>query len=143
MNLSAYFVTRKTPVRFILMVSSHLDESSSATGARKATPALLTRTSILPLISETLLINPSTSLSFPTSHKDASTLPPLSPISFSTAFIPSWVLAHIATIAPSLANPRAISLPIPLPAPVITTTSSFISASLSVLETPTSFFHRL
>jgi len=85
-------------------------------------PALLTRISIRPNSFITLLTISSISSLLETSPLLKIAFPPFSIISPQTSSSLSAVLPVIATFAPSFANRSAVSLPIPLPAPVIIAT---------------------
>src|SRR5689334_12956628 len=89
-------------------------------------PALLRSTSTRPKPSTARLISASTSARFVTSVANPMALPPAAEISFTTASILSERRAPRTTLAPCCARSFAVLSPMPLLAPVMTTTLSVI-----------------
>src|SRR5215831_3737614 len=87
-------------------------------------PALLTRTSIAPNALTTLAMPASTWASLATSMATPMARLPLASSSRAVASAAFWSRSAIAIFAPSRAKTRAISLPMPLAAPVTTATLS-------------------
>ncbi len=114
-----------TPLAF----TSHCSKKSSAvvsmSGVIRPNPALLIRTLTVPIFSIANSNNPCISFSLTTFA-----LKPKTP-SFSEAFFTlSSLLPHITTVEPHFFKALAVSYPIPLVAPVITTFASFKSIFL-------------
>ncbi|CAJ2761620.1 Uncharacterised protein [Burkholderia pseudomallei] len=81
-------------------------------------PAFDTRMSTEPNVWATLSMPAFTASSFVTSIATPIARPPACSMSSATAFAPSWFRSAIATAAPARASSSAISLPMPLAAPV-------------------------
>src|SRR5499427_9223994 len=96
-------------------------------------PALLTRTSIAPNALTTLAMPASTWASLATSMATPMARLPLASSSRAVASAAFWSRSAMAILAPSRAKRRAISLPMPLAAPVITATLSARRARRAML----------
>src|SRR5262249_2452876 len=127
-------VVRNAPSRWIASSFFHLANSNSTTGATIWMPALLTRTSIAPNALITAAIPASTCSSLATSMATPAARLPLASSSRAVASAAFRSRSAIAILAPSRAKTRAISLPMPLAAPVITATLSARRARLAVLD---------
>ena len=102
----------------------HFENSSSTSGATIWMPALLIRISRRPKVSSTRAMPASTCSSLLTSISIPSARFPSGSISEAVSSAAFRSRPAITTFAPSLAKVIAISLPIPLAAPVITATLS-------------------
>src|SRR5579875_1889258 len=121
-----YLQSRNTPNRLTSIAYLHISARFSSMGPiGPSTPALLTSTSILPYTSVTLFMNLFTCRGLETSPATAKTSAPCSFNSSSVRCSSASVREVIASRAPFLARPMAMARPIPLPAPVITTTLFF------------------
>ena len=117
----AYFVQRKTPFKFVSMISLYSSRVVFSSRFLCTTPALLIRISSLSYSFNVLEIRCFTSSSLRTSVWIARTLPPIF-FNISTVFLISLsFLAAITMFAPSIAKARQIALPIPLLPPVTMT----------------------
>src|SRR6266850_233500 len=111
-------VVRKAPSRWMASIFFQSEKGNSSSGCTIWMPALLTSTSTPSHARTTAATAASTCSSRVTSIATASALPPLRVISSATAWAASLFRSAIATRAPSRAKRRAISLPMPLAAPV-------------------------
>src|SRR5882762_8651459 len=84
-------------------------------------PALLTRMSMLPNAATAVAMQAPTCVSSVTSMATPMALP-VPPSSDAATSAPAWLRSPMTTLAPSRAKVRAISLPMPLAAPVTTAT---------------------
>lgn len=97
-------------------------KGNSTNGLTIWIPALLTRTSILPYLAMTSAMPFSTSASLVTSIATAKASPPFALNSSAAEFAASMLRSAITGVPPSAAKRSAISLPIPLAAPVMIAT---------------------
>src|ERR1700704_2476501 len=102
----------------------HLANSNSSRGATIWMPALLTRMSSRPNAAIAFAMPASTCGSLVTSMATPTARLPDASSSFAAESAPCWFRSAMTTLAPSSANFRAISLPMPLAAPVTTATLS-------------------
>src|SRR5271165_4309592 len=131
---SAARVVRNAPSRWIARSSFHLANSKSTIGATIWMPALLTSTSSAPNVSITLAVPASTCRSSVTSMATPMARLPVESISRAVASAACRLRSAMATLAPSRANTSAISLPIPLAAPVTIATLSCKRMLVSSLD---------
>src|SRR5262245_24741686 len=121
---SAARVVRNAPSRWIASICFHLANSNWSRGATIWIPALLTRMSSRPNAAIALAMPASTCGSLLTSIATPTARLPDASSSFAAALAPCWFRSAMTILAPSLAKVRAISLPMPLAAPVTTATLS-------------------
>src|ERR1700678_111555 len=151
---SAARVVRNAPSRWTESSCFHFENGSSSIGATVCMPALLTRISRRPYRAMTFSIPASTCSSSETFIATASAVlsPEMAPISlnsFATALAASPFRSATTTLAPSRANVSAISLPMPLAAPVIIATLFFnrmrspLTVTKSFLDHPLTAERRL
>src|SRR5262245_19763642 len=119
---SAARVVRNAPSRWIASICFHLANSNWSRGATIWIPALLTRMSSRPNAAIALAMPASTCCSLLTSIATPTARLPAPSSSFAAASAPCWFRSAMTTLAPSRAKVRAISLPMPLAAPVTTAT---------------------
>jgi hypothetical protein len=113
------FMPRKVPVTLTAMSPFQSSTRVSASGAMMWMPALLTSTSIGPLIARAWSVTRAHSSSLVTSCAKNSALPPAALI-FSTTDFPAGSSMSVAiTVAPSPANRTAAPTPMPFAAPVM------------------------
>src|SRR5580658_2894116 len=117
---SAARVVRNAPSRWMARSRFHSANGSSSSGATIWMPALLTSTSIRPKTEIAAAMPDSTSDSLVTSIATAMTRSPELSSSSAAARAAVKLRSAITTQAPASAKVRAISLPIPLAAPVTT-----------------------
>src|SRR5262245_44690619 len=111
-------VVRNAPSRWMAIIFFQSAKGNSSIGCTIWMPALLTSTSTPSHSRATAATAEFTCSSLVTSIATASALPPLRVISLATAWAASLFRSAMATRAPSRAKRRAISLPMPLAAPV-------------------------
>src|ERR1700733_3888719 len=121
---SAARVVRKAPSRWMASSRFQSANGSSSSGATIWIPALLTRTSIRPKAETAAAMPDSTSDSLVTSIATAMMRWPDPSSCSAVACAAVAFRSAITTLAPAAANVRAISLPMPLAAPVTTATLS-------------------
>src|SRR5580658_1494571 len=121
---SAARVVRKAPSRWMASSRFQSANGSSSSGATIWIPALLTRTSIRPKAETAAAMPDSTSDSLVTSIATAMMRWPDPSSCSAVACAAVAFRSAITTLAPAAANVRAISLPMPLAAPVTTATFS-------------------
>src|SRR5690242_4785428 len=119
---SAARVVRKAPSRWMASSCFHLANGNSSSGATIWMPALLTRMSRRPKALAALAMPASTCSSEVTSIATPMARRSAPPSSDAAASAPAWFRSAMATLAPSRRKVRAISLPMPLAAPVTTAT---------------------
>src|SRR5713101_4651154 len=122
---SAARVVRKAPSRWMASSCFHLAKGKSSSGATIWMPALLTRMSRRPKVLIAFAMPASTCSSEVTSMATPMARRSDPPSSAAAASAPAWFRSAMATLAPSRTKVRAISLPIPLAAPVTTATRFF------------------
>src|SRR5689334_1529210 len=111
-------VVRKAPSRWMASIFFQSANGNSSSGCTIWMPALLTSTSTPSQARTTAATAAATCSSFVTSIATASAVPPLRLISSAAPCAACWFRSAIATLAPSAAKRSAISLPMPLAAPV-------------------------
>src|SRR5262249_4652574 len=115
-------VPRKTPVEFTAMIRSQSPRVVSSIRLPPPMPALLTRTSSFPYKRSASATAPAQSDSLVTSRRTNTASPPAARI-FSTVVLPSASSTSPSpTFAPSFANRRPASAPIPRAPPLISAT---------------------
>src|SRR4051794_25717381 len=125
-----YFAPKKQDLGLTCMSRSQSDSSNSVTLPERCAPALLTMTSMPPMNSAAPPMSACISCALDTSVRTKrARSPPFSAFTVSTvSWAPSSLRSPTTTRAPSLANRRAVALPIPVAAPVIT--ASFPSSCI-------------
>ena len=116
-------MTRMGPVRLVAITLSHNSSVTSPAGTSMSKmPALLTRMSSRPYVDTVVSTMRETSCSRATSAVTASACPRA--LRMVSAVFPAEIpsMSATTTAAPSLANRRAISRPMPDPAPVMSAT---------------------
>src|SRR3954469_8843188 len=111
-------VVRKAPSRCIASIFFQSAKGNSSIGCTICMPALLTSTSTPCQASTTAATAAWTCASFVTSIATASAVPPLVLISSATTCAAALLRSAIATLPPSAEKRSALSLPMPLAAPV-------------------------
>src|SRR5258706_5868363 len=111
-------VVRNAPSRWMASIFFHSAYGTSSSGCTIWMPALLTSTSTPPQALTTSSTAALTCASLVTSMATPSAVPPRRRISSAAACAASLLRSAIATLAPSRAKREAISLPMPLAAPV-------------------------
>src|SRR5476649_401556 len=109
-------VVRNAPSRWIASIFFHSAKENSSIGWTIWMPALLTRMSMLP---KALMVLATAASTWASSVTSAATPMALSlPISAAVASAAAWLISAMATFAPARTYSSAISLPMPLAAPV-------------------------
>ena len=111
---------------FTSTILSHSSIFSDLTKLRGINPALFIKTSIVPNLSSACFTKLSQSVFLVTSVSQMTISPPSSVISFCNVSNLSNLRAPATIFAPFFASALAVEYPIPLDAPVITTTLSCI-----------------
>src|SRR6516165_6640633 len=122
MCLKQAFVVKKAPSRWMASIFFHSANGSSSIGLTIWMPALLTRISTRPNRSIVVAMPAATAASSLTSMATPTAVPPARLISVAVASADGNRRSAIATFAPSVAKRLAISLPMPLAAPVMMAT---------------------
>src|SRR5262245_14643661 len=133
-------VVRKAPSRWMASIFFHSLNGKSSRGCTICTPALLTRMSITPNSATAAATPLFTAPSSVTSMAIASARGPARPISSAVLSACALSTSAMTTWAPSAANLAAISLPMPLAAPV--TMAVFPSSLIGALLVSRSYSDR-
>src|SRR5215831_17400555 len=137
----SYFRHNQTPFKLITRTRSQVSSVHSWRGARgrKPMPALLWAQSSLPYVSTALEMSACTSTAWDTSVLTKVASPPFSVMRWTVCCPPSSFMSATTSFAPSLANVRAVALPIPDAPPV---TSATLPSTCPAMSRPPVYTYR-
>src|SRR5215218_8548948 len=115
-----YFAPRKQERGLTRISRSHSSSANSVTRPERWAPALLTMTSMPPIVSAAECMSASTEAASVTSQPTKEALPPAASMSAAVWRPPASLMSPITTVAPSRAKRRAVARPMPVAAPVMT-----------------------